>query len=560
MCLSTLALTSCGGSTSSPSVSTTEQQLIQQKIKHVFVIVQENHSFDNYFGTYPGSAGQSVENLGTSLAASDDQQFDPATGTTVGPFTVTDPHISGGDQSSLGTTVKIDGGKMDNWLRDEEYGPTLTPTTVTASAHAGALDMMAVYDCNTIPYLWYYAKNFTLFDHYFQADTGPSSPSNIQVFAAQTGQSELASGKGTSSGTSGADGVPIVNDNNPPTSIVPGIAAYSGDNGTWQSYASMPVLLDPTADGAATFTGFIPDDLNLESKSLRPTIGWGWYEEGLTTGTGNVPHHVAPLYFDYIQHNAAFYSKLHDNTPSSGLLPAIANGTLPASGVFWVKGAKVDQFGFSPANGDSNFLGDDDHPGAGNSDHQVAEAYVATLVNAIAKSKYWQDSVIILTWDDMGGFFDHAPPATYESCPTNGGEPCGDGPRLPMMIISAYSKTGQVVHDYNDGASIPKFIETVFGLPALGSLPDEKPYEPEGPRDINSRIGDLTGALDIGKLSGGTPLNPASLATIPGPTVPPAMTCATLGLTPSPTLPGPPAGYVPLEKLGQVPLDKPDGD
>jgi phospholipase C len=560
LCLSAFALTSCGGSSSSPQASISEQQLIQQKIKHVFVIVQENHSFDNYFGTYPGTPGQTVENLGTSLAASDDRQFDPATGQTVGPFTVTDPHILSGDQSTVGTTAKIDGGKMDNWLREEEYGPTLTPTTVSTATHEEAIDMMAVYDCNTIPYLWYYAKNFTLFDHYFQADTGPSSSGNVQVFAAQIGQSEAASGKGTPSGSAGVDGVPLVADDNPPNSIVPGVASYAGDNNTWQSYATIPVLLNPSADAAATYTGYIPDDLSLEAKSARPAVGWGWYEEGLTTGIGAAPKHASPLYFDYIQHNASFYQNLYDNTPSSGLLPAITNGTLPPSGVFWVKGAKVDQFGFSPANGDSHFLGDDDHPGSGNSDHQVAEAYVATLINAIAKSQYWQDSVIIVTWDDMGGFFDHVPPATFESCPTNGGEPCGDGPRLPMLVISPYSKTGQVIHDYNDGASIAKFIEVVFNLPALGSLPDEAPYEPEGPRDVNSQIGDLTGALDIGKLDGFTPLNPASLATIPGPSVPPAMTCATLGLTPSPALPGPPSGYVPLEKIRQLPPTNYDGD
>jgi phospholipase C len=537
----------------------TEQQLIQQKIKHVFVIVQENHSFDNYFGTYPGTPGQAVENLGTSLAASNDQQFDPATGTTQGPFTVTDPHINGGDQSTIGTDVKIDGGKMDNWLREEELGSTLAPAPVSASTHAGALDMMAVYDCNTVPYLWYYAKNFTLFDHYFEADTGPSTPGNIQVFAAQTGQSELASGKGISSGPAGGDGVPIINDNNPPNTIVPGIASYTGDNNTWQSYATLPVLLNSTQDAAATFTGFIPDDLTLEAKASK-SVGWGWFEEGLVSGTGNVPHHVAPLYFDYIQHNPAFYANLHDNTPTSGLLPAITGGTLPSSGVFWVKGGKVDQFGFRPANGDTNFLGDDDHPGSGNSDHQVGEAYVATLINAIAKSQYWQDSVIILTWDDMGGFFDHVPPAAYENCPTNGGAPCGDGPRLPMLIISPYSKTGQVVHDYNDAASISKFIELVFNLPTLGSLPDEAPYEPEGPRDINSRIGDLTGALDPSKLAGFTALNPATLATIPGPSVPPAMTCATLGLTPSPVLPGPPSGYLPLNKIARLRPENDDGD
>ncbi|HTJ27524.1 MAG TPA: alkaline phosphatase family protein [Candidatus Limnocylindria bacterium] len=544
-----LSLAACGGHGSTapaPQAGNGLQALMQQKIKHVFVIVQENHSFDNYFGTYPGTAGQTVENLGTQLAQQSENQYDPASGTTVAPFTVTDPHIYGGDQSAIGTNVKMDAGKMDDWLREQEYGPTLTPTTVSATSHANAVAMMGVYDCNTIPYLWYYAKNFTLFDHYFQADTGPSTPGNIQVFAAQIGQSEAAAGKGVSSGVNAGDGVPIANDDNPPSNIVPGLTSFTGDNATTQSYATMPVLLNPMEDAAATFTGQIPDDLKTEASSNRPSIPWGWYEEGMVNGVGYVPHHVAPLYFDYITHNQAFYQNLYDNTPSTGLLPAIKAHTLPTSGVFWVKGGSKNAFGFSPQNGDTNFLGDDDHPGSGNSDHEIAEAYVATLVNAIAQSPYWSDSVIILTWDDMGGFYDHVPPAHYESCPDDGGQPCGDGPRLPMMIISPFAKTGVVVHDYNDAASISKFIEDAFNLPTLGSLPDEKPYEPEGPRDINSMVGDLTGALDEAKLSGASAPIPAAMAEIPAPSVPPSMSCSTLGLTPSPVLASPPPSYTPL--------------
>jgi phospholipase C len=556
-----LTIVSCSSSSTTPAAAPgSVKTLLSQKVKHVFVIVQENHSFDNYFGTYPGMPGQTVENLGTALAKASENQYDPATGSTVGPFTADDPHLSGGDQSTIGTDVKIDGGKMDNWIADQEYGPTLAPVPVSAATHSTALQVMAVEDCNTIPYLWYYANKFTLFDHYFQADTGPSTPGNIQLFAAQTGQSELASGKGTSSGATGTDGVPIINDDNPPPSIVPSVFAYTGDAATYQSYATMPVLLNPAEDAAASFTGFIPDDLSLEGKSTRPSIPWAWYEEGLTTGTGLVAHHVAPLYFDYVQHNASFYNNLQDNTPNTGIIPQLKNGTLASSGVYWIKGANTTQFGYQPANGDQRFLGDDDHPGTGNSDHQIAEAYVATVINTIAQSKYWPDSVIILTWDDMGGFYDHVPPARYENCPTAGGQPCGDGPRVPMLVISPFAKNGVVVHDYNDAVSVSKFIEEAFNLPTLGSLPDESPYEPEGPRDINSAIGDLTGALDPAKLSGASAPNPPSLAIIQSPSVPPAANCSTLGMTPSPVLPSPPAGYIPLSKLRSVPAQNDEND
>ena len=111
-----------------------------------------------------------------------------------------------------------------------------------------------MYDCDTVPYLWYYAKNFALFDHYFQASTGDSTPSNIQLFSAQIGQTEAAAGEGTLSQPlpSGgySDGVPISNDDNPPSSQLPfGVTSYSGDNSTFQSYATAPVLLSPN-DGS----------------------------------------------------------------------------------------------------------------------------------------------------------------------------------------------------------------------------------------------------------------------------------------------------------------------
>ena len=104
---------------------------------------------------------------------------------------------------------------------------------------------------------------------------------------------------------------------------------------------------------------------------------------------------------------------------------------------------------------------------------------MATFVNAIARSRYWKDSAIIITWDDSGGFYDHAVPPQFERCPD--GRPCGDGPRVPFILISPYAKSGVVVHDTGDTGSVVKFIDALFGLPASSSLPDEKPYMPEEP-------------------------------------------------------------------------------
>lgn len=550
--------------------------LARGKIKHVFVLVQENHTFDQIYGLFPGVNGQYVENLGTPLAQETDCQYDPQTLNCQRPFLISAnqsspnyvpdaPDINGGNNGRYDQEVSIDRGKMDDFLVDVEAGqPVLgpTPSPQQIEQHNESIAIEGVYDCDTVPYLWYYAKNFALFDHYFQANTGDSTPSNIQLFSGQTGQTEAAAGEGTlamplpSGGYS--DGVPISNDDNPPPAELRfPITSYSGDSAQFQSYATMPMLLNPDMDRAARqskVVGFEGRDINREAKAGRASYPWAWYEEGLTTpNVGFSAHHTAPLYFDYINNPQSGFANKHtlrDNTKSNGLISDIRNGRLPSSGVFWVKGGNANSYGFVPADpiftnnpsGSRYYVGDDDHPGSGSSDHQVAEAYLAEVINTIAKSKYWKDSVIVVTWDDSGGFYDHlAPPGFGQTCPQDRtgqeeGYPCGDGVRLPALVISPFSKTGTVVHDLADHGSVSKMIEAIFGLPTLASLPDEAKGVAVGlsPADGDKSTSNLFDALDESKLRGGGE-NPPSLAEISAPNSPPTMSCSTLGLTPIPS-------------------------
>jgi hypothetical protein len=127
------------------------------------------------------------------------------------------------------------------------------------------------------------------------------------------------------------------------------------------------------------------------------------------------------------------------------------------------------------------------------------------------------------------------------------------------------------VNDQSDAGSVSKFIEDVFGLPTLASLPDEAAGVAAGvaPADANGAVSDLTGALDINKLSGSSSLNPPALAMIPGPAVPPAMNCSSLGITPigSPATPPPgfttQGGYIseaPADRARSLPQPNDDGD
>lgn len=520
--------------------------LLSSRIRHVFVIYQENHTFDNYFGTYPGA-----ENLASPLAkAHGFRQYDPIDKQWVTPFRITDPDTSGPSQNRGVIEAKMNGGAMDRFVEvqekysSKELGP--------ADAQSVGLITMSHYDCDTLPYLWKYAKNFALFDHYFQAMAGPSTPNNIEVIAGQAGQTQWARFPSDRAKTSSSPGVPIYGD------LDPAFAPYevSGKSKRVQidqRYATLMLTLGGSGDAKAQDdTGGVARDLALVALNSRAPVPWGWYQEGYNgpsspADPGYEAHHNAPQYFGYLRKNSVFWNNEH---PLKLLLNELRQGTLPNRGLFYVKGGSINSFGWKPVDKDPVVqrytLGDDDHPGIGDSDHQVGEAFVATFVNAIAHSKYWKDSAIIITWDDAGGYYDHVPPPPFERCPD--AHPCGDGPRLPFIVISPYAKSGAVVHDAGDTASILKFAETVFGLPPLASLPDEHPYMPQGPRDGNPAITNLAGAFDVRRFSGAIPAIPASAAEIPQSDVdriPAAMNCKSLGIAPV-VIPGeqhPPRGY-----------------
>ena len=505
---------------------------LRAHIKHVFVIYQENRSFDSYFGTFPAA-----DNLATNEARMHGfKQYDPIGNQWVTPFRINDPDLADADHSRPALYTKANGGKMDLYVAAEE-GRMLRMGASLQDAQRVGLLTMAHEDCDMIPFLWKYAKTFALYDHIFQGMYGPSTPGNIDLIAAQTGQTQWA--RHASQAVGAADtgqGVPVVDD------LYPAFGPYhNGEPKTKQVDLTFANLFLTLSGAAATSAVIDNDDIKDDIASLagsgRPAIPWGWYQEGFKDdGSGTYPayvaHHNAAQYFGYVRQNATLWNNVHDLTEA---LPAIKNGTLPDRGVVFIKGGYRNPFDWQTANADpavrKAFNGDDDHPGY--SDSQVSEAMVATMVNAIARSKYWSDSAIIILWDDSEGFYDHVPPPVFEECPD--GHACGDGPRVPLILISPYAKSGAIISDPGDHASFAKFLGTLFDLPALGSLPDEKPYLPRGPRDTNSALTDLLGGFDAARLAGTAAPALATAAQIPDATIqtfPAPMSCRSLGITP----------------------------
>jgi phospholipase C len=87
------------------------------------------------------------------------------------------------------------------------------------------------------------------------------------------------------------------------------------------------------------------------------------------------------------------------------------------------------------------------------------ENWTVHTINAIATSKYWKSTAIVLTWDDFGGFYDHVPPPHVDLY--------GLGPRVPALVISPWAKPGYIERSTLEFSSVLKMIETIFGLPSM---------------------------------------------------------------------------------------------
>jgi len=225
-------------------------------------------------------------------------------------------------------------------------------------------------------------------------------------------------------------------------------------------------------------------------------LSWGWYEEGYNKEPNEpatapaegshlsyIGHHNGPQYFGYIANNPAMSSSLHG---LGDFFTDVAERKLPeAGGVFYVRGGYTDISGLKPAWNDGSpesatvqrlFQGDDDHPGY--ADSELSEALVARSINAIARGPYWNQSVVIVTYDESEGSYDHVPPRILSFDPA--GVPLSRGPRIPLLMVGPYVRAHAVSREEGDHNSVISLINTVFDLPPLAGLPDELQARIEG--------------------------------------------------------------------------------
>jgi phospholipase C len=129
--------------------------LARQKIKHIIIIMQENRSFDSYFGTYPGADGIPVQNGKFTVCVND-----PKTGKCIAPFHETANRNLGGPHGATNAAADIDGGKMDGFIAQAEAGKSGCEGTHNPDCGGGSTDIMGYHDAREIPNYWTLAQNF----------------------------------------------------------------------------------------------------------------------------------------------------------------------------------------------------------------------------------------------------------------------------------------------------------------------------------------------------------------------------------------------------------------
>lgn len=582
----------------SDSTSMSREALIQalrQNIKYVFVIFNENHSFDNEFGTFPGANGIYANAAGPRAAAATPgftQTYIGADGNavTVRPFRIgpeqNSTFVDSVDHSHVGLAKKLDVrhgvAAMDGFAADEytRFASKGGAANIAMGTQFARLVMSHV-DCDTLPFLWQYASRFALFDNIFATEDTPSTPNAIAMLAGQAGETQwvkrgAAGSTVTANGVTGTlQGVPVVKDPQPfyGSQFDTTQTDREPRGSKWENYrnnnisenltfASIPLLFAGrgiTADMAQDRAPDVdlPDikqDIPFIAARNGTPVNWRWYEEGYdheptdpsneATHTGYVSHHNGAQYFGYIANNPALTPHLRG---LEDVFDDLKGRKLPpGGGVFYVRGGFRNIAKQTPPIQNANFpgpltdadraaiaktkQGDDDHPSY--SDRQISESMAARLINAVAGDPdLWRQSLIIITYDESDGFYDHVPPRILSYGPD--GLPLARGIRVPMILISPYARAHVVSHAEGDHNAVIETLEALFDLPPLATLPEEKQAllagtDPKfngpdgfvqhhlGPRDINTpATDDLLSGFEPGRLNGTLPPLPASYAMIP---------------------------------------------
>jgi phospholipase C len=440
--------TATGPAAPAPTTTSSAPAVGIHKIQHVVVIMQENRSFDSYFGTYPGADGIPMENGVPTVCLPD-----PQLGRCVRPFHDRDDRNLGGPHGRRSADADINGGQMDGFIAQQQTARTgceqLFNPACGRGQSSGLPDVMGYHDGRDIPNYWTYARDFVLDDHMFQSDASWSLPSHLYMVSEWSARC----------GVPGIAASCVNNDQNP--GLPPdfqrknlGIARPVPPDYAW---TDLTYLLHRAGVSWRyyVFRGSEPDCEDDTSLSCAPV------KQGpKTPGIWN------PLpYFDTVQDDG----QLGNIQSLSQFFSAAKAGTLPA--VSWID-----------PNGQVS-----EHPPALIS---AGETYVTGLINAIMRSPDWSSTAIFLAWDDWGGFYDHVRPPEVDLN--------GYGLRVPGLVISPYARRGFIDHRTLSFDAYVKFIEDDFlGGQRLNPQTDGRPDPRPDVREAMPQLADIAADFDF---------------------------------------------------------------
>jgi phospholipase C len=457
-----MVLAGCSiGSAPSPGSSVAAATGIH-RIRHVVIVMQENRSFDEYFGTFPGVDGLPSQNGQFTTCVPDPR------GGCRKPFHDPAPVNSGGPHGAANATADVNGGKMDGFVAQAMKGRKgCTDPNNPACTNGDQTDVMGWKDARDIPNYWTYAKDFTLQDHMFEPNASWSLPEHLFLVSEWSAKCANA---------------------NDPNSCVD--ALQSPNSPTTRRRAA------PTP-GAGTPVPSLYAWTDLTWLMNRDHVGWKYYvapgtepdcqdaseqtctQKGQDAGTPGIWNPL-PWFTDVKQDK-----QLGTIQDLSHFTTDALKGRLPA--VSWVV----------PSGKES------EHPPASVS---TGQAYVTGLVNSIMRSPDWSSTAIFLSWDDWGGFYDHVQPPTVDQN--------GYGLRVPGIVISPYAKRGYVDHQTLSQDAYVKFIEDDFlGGQRLDPKTDGRPDPRTSVRESVKALGSLQADFDFSQ----KPLPPAILNPTPPP-------------------------------------------
>lgn len=406
------------------------------KIKHVIIIMQENRSFDNYFGTFPGADGLPTTPVCNPLADGTClyPRVDHANAQAGGPHNIQAAvkDVNAGAMNGFGTAQQDGEHAHCNGLED--------PECLTA---LGNTDAVSYHTASDIPNYWAYAKRYTLQDHMFEPIPAWSLPAHLKLVS------------GWSASCTSPSPMSCATDLQTPINTKIG-ASFEHTKKTY-AWTDLTYLLHRhhVSWGYYVQSGNEPDCADAGQMTCTPKK-----QNSATPGIWNPLPGFTDVKAD---------GELKNIQPLNNYFRAARTGQLPA--VSWLTPASLNS----------------EHPGGLLSNGM---AYTTAIVNAAMKSPDWSSTAIFVTWDDWGGFYDHVTPPVLNGAPT--------GLRVPGLVISPYAKPHYIDHQTYTFDSYLKFIEDDFLAgtrlnPATDGRPDARPVTFE----TITGLGDLRNSFDF---------------------------------------------------------------